>query len=66
MNREWAPWSLRWAFVWATLVGDIVQISYVDGTYRIDVRSARVRRWRRQNDERRLRDRHRDTEGNVL
>lgn len=48
-----APWSLRWAFAWAVLVGDTIAISYGNGTYRIDVRPARVRRWLKQNERKR-------------
>lgn len=49
-----APWSLRWAFIWATLTGDVVSISYFSGTYRIDVHARKVRRWREQNERRNL------------
>ncbi|QIG59060.1 hypothetical protein SEA_RUBYRALPH_52 [Microbacterium phage RubyRalph] len=56
MGRHRAPWLLRWAFIWAIVVGDTTQISYLDGLYRIEVRSARVRRWQRRNDRKRVKE----------
>lgn len=55
MNQR-DTWTLRWAFIWALLTGDVMQISYHGGTYRVDVTSASVRRWKRKNDRRRAKE----------
>jgi len=67
------PWALRLDLIMVVLRGNIDQISYFSGVYRIEAPSAQVQRWRRRRDRRAIREaenaetmrRYNETEGNY-
>ncbi len=51
-----APWALRIDLALAVLRGRVYSISYFDGLYQVELPSAKLRRWKRRNDRRRIQE----------
>lgn len=46
------PWTLRIDLIMVVLRGNVDQISYCGGLYRVEAPSAQVQRWRKRRDRR--------------
>lgn len=50
------PWALRIDLIMVALRGNVDQISYLSGMYRIEAPSAQLQRWRKRRGHRSVRE----------